>query len=157
MHTLIWSTFVMHIVPIFIFSMLCVSYIRVRVEMGHRRQLEILCRLWKYTATVCISTTKSHRVFNAPLSLCWNVGYTCRYYQIQKRPKIIKFYSCAEHILFWILKLSLKILVVRISSCCDTTTYNWFANQPFIQWRTYDLKYYYSLTSTFQLAKKCLW
>ena len=89
-------------------------------------------------------STKSHRVFNAPLSLCWNVGYTCRYYQIQKRPKIIKFYSCAEHILFRILKLSLKTfstyyyLVVAIR----LPTYNWFANQPFIQWRTYDLKYY---------------
>ena len=123
MHTLIWSTFLIHIVPIFIFSMLCVSYIRVRVEMGHRRQLEILCRLWKYTATVCISTTKSHRVFNAPLSLCWNVGYTCRYYQIQKRPKIIKFYSCAWHVLFWILKNIIITFYVLLWDC-DT-------NQPF--------------------------
>ena len=47
----------------------CVSYIRVRVEMGHRRQLEILCRLWKYTATQYVSLRRSHTGFSTPLFL----------------------------------------------------------------------------------------
>ena len=117
MHTLIWSMYVVHI---HIFCDVCLI-LESELKWATRDSSKYYVGYENIQPQYV--STKSHRVFNAPLSLCWNVGYTCRYYQIQKRPKIIKFYSCAWHVLFWILKNIIITFYVLLWDC-DT-------NQPF--------------------------